>query len=696
MIEASVAIGLLGIGYFLNNKKQVVIPARTSDVPVGDVPSMTTIYNSDRYNKARAAEFDAVSKAKVQEVRSELTGVKLEKYHNNMVPFIRGDVKQNLNPSANRGILENFGVVGDLRPKKETNPMFVNAPNVNTFDASRLDDFKSRRESAGVGRIQNNVLPFSQVKVGPGVGQGFEAKSVGGYQQFETNDLIRPKTVDDLRVASKPKVSYEARTVDGIKEKTRAEPGIMNKNRVPTVFEYNQDNQFKTTGAYTRPAQLAMPDDKYTARRDTSIAYKGSAGFVGAKGEEQRPDVRGTDRPMLPAFDTGAAVATNKAASGGADDYGKTSIQVYTNERDLTTVRTHNTNLTTVVKALVAPIVDVVKVARKEFLVEAPRQMGMLQAQIPSKITVRDANDVARTTIKETSIHDTDLLNFKGPRKITIYDPNDIARTTMKETLIHDADASYNFKPPSGKGQVYVAEDARTTVRQTPDPMETTLNMARVALKPQVHDPSDVARTTIKQTTLDDAVLGQVSGAKNAGTGAYKDELFDVKMTQKETFVDNDYYGSAQAGRGGGDAYNIANFDAKDRQQQNPDEYFGVAGAADGVVAAMSYQDVYNATMNGLKEAALVVDHEPTASGVKVGQSADSVGEVVVNRVPLPEHDTNVELVQRAPNVVRPPTEASLTHGRQNIRQDDRLDLEILEPFKRNPFTQSLSSIGPR
>ena len=698
MIEAYVAIGLLGVGYLLNNKKPAVIPARKTPVPAGDVPSVKTVYESKQYDAVRAAEFDAVSKARVQEVRSELTGAALDvhNFHNNMVPFIRGNVKQNSNPLANRGILENFGVVGDLRPKKEIDNMFQAEANVKTFDARQLDDFKSRRADAGVGRIQNNVLPFSQIKVGPGVGQGFGATGVGGYQQLETNDLTRFKTVDDLRVASKPKVTYEGRTVDGIKEKKRAEPGIMNKNRVPTVFENTPDHQFKTTGAFTRPVQLPMPEDKYTARRDTSIAYKGSAGFVGAKGEEQRPDVRACNRPALPLFDAGAAVATTVGNREGAD-YGKASIQVYSNERDITTLRTHKTNLTTVVKAVVAPIIDVVKTARKEFLVEAPRPNGMLQAQIPAKITVYDPNDVARTTIKETNIHDADRLNLKGPSKITIYDPNNVMRTTLKETLIHDADPTHNIRPPETKGQVYADVDARATIRQTTDSAETTLNMARVALKPTVHDPSDVTRTTIRQTTLDDAPLGQVSGMPNAGIGAYTDEHFDVKTTQKETFVDNDYYGSAQAGVGGGDGYNIANFEAKDRQQQDPDEYFGVAGAAEGVVAAMSYQDVYNATINDLKEAALVVDHQPTASGAKVGTGTDGLGEVVVNRVPLPELDTDTQfVVQRVPNLVQPPNAASLTHNRQPIRQDDRLDLEILEPFKRNPFTQSLNSVGPR
>ena len=714
MIEAYVAIALFGIGYLINNKKPLVIPKATSSAPPpGDRPS-----TSNRVVEARATEFAAVKKGRVQETRSELSGASLDSkhFHNNMVPFIRGDVKQNMRPDLNSSRLESFGtIVGDMRPKKELDNMFKVEPNVSVFNPSHLDDFKQRQV---VTQHQNNVLPFVQIKVGPGVGQGFSAQSVGGYQQLETQQYVMPKSVDDLRVANNPKTVYEGRTIDGIKEKKRAEPVAMDRNRVPTTFEKSPNSLFKTTGAYTRPAQIPNPEDKYTARRDTSVAYTGIGGYVGAKGAEQRPDVRSTSRPVLSALDTGVATATNRATN----DYGKASIQVYTNERDLTTTRTVKSNLTTVVKAVVAPVIDVIRTARKEFLVEAPRPNGMLQAQIPTKLTVRDPNnvapttlketlihdsdtlnfrgatkitvydpnDVARTTIKETNIHDADNLNVRGPRKITVYDPNAIMRTTLKETLIHDAD-TLNVRSLETRGQVYANEDARSTIRQTTDPAETTLNMARVALKSQAHDPNDITRTTIKQTTLDESPLGL---ATQKGTGAYVDENFDAKTTQKETFVDNDYFGGAEMGSG--EAYQIANFDAKDTQKQNPSEYFGSAASADAAKAPMSYQDIYAATMNGLRESTLVVDHEPTNSGVKVASGLEDRGDFTFSRVELPQITNDPDLIQRSPNIVQVPKDVSITHTRQDVRNDDRLDLEILEPFKRNPYTQSLSSVGPR
>ena len=64
---------------------------------------------------------------------------------------------------------------------------------------------------------------------------------------------------------------------------------------------------------------------------------------------------------------------------------------------------------------------------------------------IPEKMRVYDPNDVARTTIKETNIHNDHEGHLTGPSEITVHDPNDVARTTIKETSIdnnHDGHLS--------------------------------------------------------------------------------------------------------------------------------------------------------------------------------------------------------------------------------------------------------------
>ena len=51
--------------------------------------------------------------------------------------------------------------------------------------------------------------------------------------------------------------------------------------------------------------------------------------------------------------------------------------------------------------------------------------------------TRRSANKSKRST-EETTEENKHEGNLKGATKLIAYDPNDIARTTLKETLIHD------------------------------------------------------------------------------------------------------------------------------------------------------------------------------------------------------------------------------------------------------------------
>jgi len=791
MIEAYVALGLLGVGYFINKKKPNTVPAKTVS-PAYEKPSMKNMYESKHTNIVKAVQFDAVNTAYNKNgqftlrdrggaggagVRSLLTGdvIETEKFHNNMVPFIRGNVKQNMDSGANRAVLENFGTSGPLLRKKEIAGMFVPEKNVTEFDPTRLDGFKDRYVQS---RMQNNVLPFDQVKVGPGVGQGFSAKPTGGFQQVETQQYAVPKTVDEMRAANNPKMTFEGRTVDGQKEIARGLIGRVDNNRVARAFETGPERYFKTTGAIIKPGQIPTPEAKITARQATSVEYKGVAGPVLAKGSEQRPLIRNSDRAVLSPFSIGGAKMLKASAS---DDYGKGAVQVYGNERDVTTVRTHKSNITSIVKAVIAPIQDALKIGKKEFFTEAPREFGQLSAQIPKKITVRDPNDVARTTIKETNLHDTDRLNVRGPTvrstvydpsdilrttmkettlqasdklnmrgsskhtaydpndttrttvkqttlqssdklnvrgtaKQTVYDPNDVTRTTNKQTLLHDADQlnvrgthkqtvhdpndvtrttnketllhdadNLNLRTQETKGTIYQLDPSRATVRQTVAPVDTTLNMAPTTRHVgTVHDPNDVPMTTTKETTLDEARLGLVGGA--GGVGAYTDQNIDLKITQHETYVDNDYYGTAQLGTG--EAYQLTAFDVKETMKQDPTEYFGGVGTSD-LKAQMSYTDIYNATTKGLKEGTLVVEHTPTASGAKTSSGVETVN-MVINKMDMAavEMDLQVQRTERSDNI----PEYTMTRSKQSVRNDDRLDLEILEPFKKNPYTKSLNS----
>ena len=102
--------------------------------------------------------------------------------------------------------------------------------------------------------------------------------------------------------------------------------------------------------------------------------------------------------------------------------------------RSSTTTKTHESNVTSIIKSLTAPLIDTVKLTKKEYTTFNGRPLGNFQNTNPSKLTIYDPNDIARTTIKESTIHNTHTGTLTGNTKTIMYNPDDIARITMRQT----------------------------------------------------------------------------------------------------------------------------------------------------------------------------------------------------------------------------------------------------------------------
>jgi len=550
MIEIYVLMTLFGVGYYMNQNRRPPSSNPTRQINVNEMPSQKTQHESnftDTVKKIEALKaakmFDGsvpnvISSVKTpQTIRSNLADVNMspsEFVHNNMVPFFRGaSTKQNIDPSSNKSLLEQYtGVSNSLHPKKhEREPLFGVHKDISYVNGAP-DKTAEMRKFISEPIVRNNTLPFNQVRVGPGINAGFTSTPKGGFQQFDVQDAVRPKTVDELRVKTNPKETYNGRIIDGQKGSMRGKIGAVNKNHVDTYYENSSDRYLKTTGAYLKPTQHGAVNLKDTSRQSTSVSYTGGA--FSAKNQTIRSDVRPSSKQELGPSQLGAASLVNKG-KGSQFDYGKKNILVYSNERDVTSTKTYQGNITSVVKAIVSPLQDIFRATKKEYMVDAPREFGSVQAQIPSKAPVYDPNDTARTTIKETLIQEAEKLNFKGASKITVYCKDDVARTTIKESTLQEA-AKINLKGGAFKGTVHDPKDVpRTTGKETLLSEAERLNIKGGALKGTVHDPKDVPRTTNKETLLQD------SEALNVRGGAFKGTVYDPydvpQTTNKETLL---------------------------------------------------------------------------------------------------------------------------------------------------------------
>lgn len=383
---------------------------------------------------------------------SNLSGQRIaanEFKHNNMQPFFGGSVKQNMTSSANTSRLDTYTGAGTTQiQKQEIAPMFNhNVPFGQPFGNEPNADFvRSRIVEPG---RRNNEKPFEPTRVGSALGEYGGITGKGGFQQIEVNEIMKRAmpTTDKLRVADKPKVTYNTPVVPGVHfiGSAALDTGEVRKYRPDTFFlnETGERNGIATgevTKEMVRPTQVL----KYTTRTDTSEELIGAP----ASQEAFKSYVAGDYRtPMGQQFGGAGYRNTDGSGYGGGarDDYGAASYEVRPNERSGTQDRVMGLNLNPAESGQVTVhYEDDARPTRRGDMVGNIRQTGTAvgyAAGAPA-ITTWDPSDVARTTVKETTID----FNYRGisgpgagPARLKVYDPNDIAKPTQKSQLSQDS-----------------------------------------------------------------------------------------------------------------------------------------------------------------------------------------------------------------------------------------------------------------
>ena len=622
---------------------------------------------------------------------SSLTGEKLTVSsfkHNNMQPFFGSNIKQSLSPEASSAKLEHFtGQIKNFRNKDVVENMFEPQHNVHNVNGKKIHD-SGMFDRFIASNYRTNEHPIQKINVGPGLNQGYSAKPCGGLNQSNKRDHIMPKNVDQLRVLSNPKLQYKGRVIAGQKEIQRGLVSKPNKNRPDTYYRNCQDRYF--TSVVNPKNKVREKVRAKRTNRQCSKSYTGTAGPTINK----RPEKKGLYRKSRRNCYINSGIR-NLAVEGSwnpnedNENYGKNSMDLPLNERDTTTKETPKLNLTTTIKSIIAPIQDLFKTTRKENFIGNPRPNGNFGAQIPNKITVHDPGDVARTTIKETNIHDTRSGQMSGPNKLTVYDPNDIARTTIKETNIHDIRSgnmtgpnkikvhdsndiarttiketnihdtrSGNMTGPNKikvhdtnditrttiketnihdnrtgnigneakKGKIYNQDEVKKTVRETIDEVDKTINLSGNN-RHIVYDPNDVPQTTVKDTNIHHVRTGNVGISSIDKGDGYLTKGVQAPNTNKQFTSDNEYTGQpdGDVGKGGGEGYLVTEYDAKTTHKQFTSDNEYTGIADSKDDKPMSYEDAYNAALNFNKEK-IAVGRKPTDCNVKL-----NVGEADIN-----------------------------------------------------------------
>jgi hypothetical protein len=352
----------------------------------------------------------------IQEVYS-LTGDYVDKSnfkHNNMVPFYGGKMKgQVYGIDMAETILDNMVGSGSQTIQKiEQAPLFKPEDNVQwAYGAPNNSDFYQSRVNPGM--KASNIKPFETQNVGPGLGLGYTTEGEAGYNSgMLDRDAWLPKTVDELRVDTNPKLEYTLQGHQGPSYAYVQNVGIegkVEKYRPDTFYIQNQDRWLTTTGQEKGQALRPVQEVYNTSRNVTTRSYTGVAApsekianyIPGAYEDPKREETKGID------------AGPSNACGKGTHEYLDNALQSHTNYTNnralLRQPDTMRSSFSAAIGSVVAPLMDFFKPTRKEEYSSNMRIYGDAGSEV-SRSYVNNPLDVAPTTIKQTTMYTPNIF----------------------------------------------------------------------------------------------------------------------------------------------------------------------------------------------------------------------------------------------------------------------------------------------
>jgi len=345
-----------------------------------------------------------------------LTGNPIDKSnfkHNNMAPFFGGKIRgATADSTIHESILDNMqGTGSQFFSKKEQAPLFNpqegyqyanGAPNVSDFMQSRVNPSMKMA----------NVKPWEEQRVGPGLNKGFTNDGSAGFNSgMEARHLWTDRTVDELRVATNPKMSFELQGHEGpgthfIKSAPSTQTqGKVEKHLPEKYFASGPERWMTTTGLEKAPTARGIELLHEVNRTNTTAEYYGTRANQ-SEGTYVDQEHQPSRRQPLPQKDFAPATCSGTAGAT-TGDYGIQSYTKVSNNRSTTRQDTIMGPVGGIIKAIVSPIVDFIRPTRKEDVVDSMRYSGNPTAPV-NRGQIYNPADRTKTTIREMTEADLD------------------------------------------------------------------------------------------------------------------------------------------------------------------------------------------------------------------------------------------------------------------------------------------------
>ena len=369
-------------------------------------------FNQNLYEQKERAGIDVGQNP--QEIYS-LTGNYLDSdqfKHNNMIPFNGGKVKgRTYDMNITESVLDNMvGSGSQVQKKIEQAPLFKPEQNMQwAYGMPNQSDFYQSRVNPGM--RNSNVKPFETVRVGPGLNQGFGTEGTGGFNSgMEARDKWLPKTVDELRVDTNPKLVYELKGLEGPADSfIKAAPttqmlGRVEKQRPDTFFINSQDRWLTTTGSEKGETLRPIQEMGVLRRNDVPVNYMGPAGAIDVKASYAPENYEKSKRQEVIEGGINHSRAVGKGPSTDADNFLRSHTNYENNRSTVKQPETIRSGFSGAIGAVIAPLMDFLKPTRKDETINNVRVYGDMGSAVP-KGYVYNPQEGTNTTIKETTLY---------------------------------------------------------------------------------------------------------------------------------------------------------------------------------------------------------------------------------------------------------------------------------------------------
>lgn len=332
--------------------------------------------------------------------------------HNNMTPFNGGKVKgRTYDMNITESVLDNMVGTGSQVTKKiEQAPLFKPEENMQwAYGMPNQSDFYQSRVNPGM--KNSNVKPFDTVMVGPGLDQGYGINGSGGYNAgMEARDKWLPKTVDELRVDTNPKLVYELKGHEGPADSFIKAPattqmlGRVEKQRPDTYFINSQDRWLTTTGSEKGETLRPLQEMGILRRNDVPVDYMGPAGATDVKASYAPENYEQAKRHEVINGSINHSRAIGKGPSTDTDNFLRSHTNYENNRSTVKQPETMRSGFGGAIGAVIAPLMDFLKPTRKDETINNVRVYGDSGSAVP-KGYVYNPQDATTTTVKETTLY---------------------------------------------------------------------------------------------------------------------------------------------------------------------------------------------------------------------------------------------------------------------------------------------------